>query len=242
VILALDVSGSMEAADLYPSRMEAAKAAGREFVAREPSGIQIGVVSFSDYATLVQAPTRDHTLVLKAINLLHPENSTAIGMGLLTSLEALSQSHHPVPSAKGDAQVAATSPHDQAVATIVLLTDGENTFGPAPLEIARQAAQRGVRIITVGLDSPQGTFIRLGGYSFHTSLNEATLKEIASITSGNYYNALTETDLSEIYRKLSTHAALQPQKVELTAAFAGVAALLSVTALFLSLLWSNRLP
>jgi Ca-activated chloride channel family protein len=129
-----------------------------------------------------------------------------------------------------------------ASAIIVLLTDGENNQGPDPQEVAQAAADRGVRVYTVGIGSAEGTIIRIQGRSIRTRLDEPTLKSIAQITDANYYNASNETDLRAIYENLSTHLVLKTEKTEITAIFTGAAVLLSLIGGMLSLLWFNRLP
>ena len=252
VILTMDVSGSMMADDLKPSRMEAAKAAARAFVDKQPPGVLIGVVSFSDNASIVQAPTDDKTAVLAAINRLQPQRATAIGRGLLTSLDAI--------FAGGDAEAALAprlppgveptpTPSPTPVpkgtyepAIIVLLTDGENNQFPAPMQIINQVVDRGIRVYTVGIGSVQGTILHIQGRSVRVRLDETTLKQIADATDGQYYNASNANDLRAIYENLSTHLVMRAQKQEITFALTSVAALLSLIAGFLSLLWFNRLP
>jgi Ca-activated chloride channel homolog len=248
VILTIDVSGSMAADDLKPNRMEAAKAAARAFVQRQPSSVQIAVVSFSDNAFMVQAPTNDQDAVIAAINRLSPQRGTAIGRGIQVSLNAISdnpsgdtagrnsQNGQPLPSPT-------PMPKGQyAPAVMVLLTDGENNQFPDPLEVAQTASDRGVRIYTVGVGSAEGTILHIGGRSIRTRLDEDTLKQIAQATDGTYYNASNEQDLRKIYENLDTHLVLKTEKTEITAIFTGAGILLSLVASTLSLLWFSRLP
>jgi Ca-activated chloride channel homolog len=256
VILTFDVSGSMMADDLKPTRMEAAKAAARAFVDKEPAGVLIGVVSFSDNASIVQSPTEDKAAVLAAINRLQPQRATAIGKGLLTSIEAI--------DAPGNEEAAAFAPRFQRgappitptptptptpvpqgqyeAAIIVLLSDGENNVNPPPLQVVDQLVNRGFRVYTVGVGTAEGTILHVQGRSVRVRLDETTLKEIASQTDGQYYNASNETDLRAIYENLSTKLVLRSEKQEVTAFLTGFAAILSLFAGFLSLLWFNRLP
>jgi Ca-activated chloride channel homolog len=245
VILTIDVSGSMQADDLKPSRMEAAKAAARAFVARQPQGIQIGVVSFSDNAFMVQAPTTNQDAVIASINRLSPQRGTAIGRGILTSLNAIAeQAGGDAPSSNGS-PLPTPTPMPAGVyapAIIVLLTDGENNQWPDPLDVAPTAVQRGVRIYTVGVGSAEGSVIHIGGRSIRTRLDEDTLRRISGMTNGNYYNASNEADLRAIYENLDTHLILKTEQTEITALFTGVGILFSIFAGTLSLLWFNRLP
>ncbi len=248
VILTIDVSGSMLADDLQPNRMEAAKLAARTFVERQPQGVRIGVVSYSDNAAIVQAPTTDRDPVLGAINRLNPQRGTAIGRGLLTSLDAIFENTHldvgPTPLAR---QTPLPTPTplprgEYAPAIIVLMTDGENNQGPEPVDVAKEAVQRGVRVYTVGVGSPEGTILRIQGRAVRTRLDETTLKRVAEMTDGVYYNAANENDLRAIYENLGTHTVMRTEKTEISAIFTGVAIIISLTAGLLSLLWFNRLP
>lgn len=247
VILTMDVSGSMRAQDLKPDRLEAAKVAARTFIEKQPSGVRIGVVSFSDNAFLVQAPTNDKAAILAAVNRLTPQRGTAIGSALLTSLNAIFEDANAEggpPNSTTDPTPTPT-PLPQGVyepAIIVLLTDGESNRGPRPLDIVNQLAARGVRVYTIGVGTTEGTVLNTGGRSMRVRLDEATLKAVAESTNGAYYNASTEKDLKAIYSNLSTHLVFTKQQTEITAAFTGIAVALSLIAGVLSLLWFNRLP
>ncbi len=250
VILTIDTSGSMAADDLKPSRMEAAKAAARAFVERQPPGVQIGVVSFSDNAFMVQAPTTNQDAVIAAINRPMPQRGTAIGRGILTSLSAIAEGSGEAPpnlNSNDPFQPARPTPTPMpkgmhAPAIIVLLTDGENNQWPDPLDSAQNAVDRGVRIYTVGVGSAAGTILHIGGRSILTRLDEYTLREIARLTDGNYYNASNEQDLRKIYESLDTTMVLKTEKTEITAFFTGAGILVFLAAVTLSVLWLNRLP
>lgn len=249
LILAFDVSGSMHADDLQPTRMEAAKVAARAFVERQPSSILIGVVAFSDSAFSIQVPTRDVTLVLAAIDRLAPERGTSLGQGIITSLTAI---------AAADADPAAgyysnRSPEPTplptpvpdgtyAPAAIVLLTDGENNQSPDPLEAAKAAAERGVRIYTVGIGSTAGSTIEVEGFKVHSRLDEQLLQQISDITSGAYYAAEGSDELNAIYDSIDTRLVIRPEAMEVTSLFAGAGVLVLLIGGIASLLWLGRLP
>ncbi len=127
-------------------------------------------------------------------------------------------------------------------ASIILLTDGQNNQFPPPLSIIDQAIDRGVRVYTIGLGSPQGTIITLEGRAIRTALDETTLKQISEATDAEYFNASNENDLKKVYESLTTQLVLRTEKTEITALFTALAAALSVVASALSLLWFNRLP
>ena len=251
VILTLDVSGSMRANDLKPSRIDAAKAAARAFVEEQPRNVRIGVVSFSNGAALVQAPTTDREAVLAAIDRLTLQRSTAIGSGILTSLDAIFEAPGAKPTPLSRDPLVLPEPTaiptplprgTAAPAAIVLLSDGQSNAGPNPLQAAKQAANRGVRVYTVGVGRPEGTVQNFEGRSIRVRLDEATLRSIAEETDASYFNAETETNLREIYQTLGTQLVFKAEQTELTAGFTGVATVLLLIAGTLSLLWFNRLP
>jgi len=247
VILTMDVSGSMRADDLKPSRIEAAKSAARSFVEKQPSGVRIGIVSFSDNAFLVQAPTDDKAAIMAAINRLTPLRGTAIGRALLTSVDAIFEEANaeggPLNTASDPTPTPTPVPQGMyEPAIIVLLTDGESNQGPRPLDVIDQVAARGVRVYTVGVGTAEGTVLHIQGRSIRTRLDEETLKRVASATEGAYYSATNEKELVAIYDSLSTHLVFKKEQTEITAIFTGVAVVLSLMGGFLSLLWFNRLP
>ncbi|MCX6030298.1 MAG: VWA domain-containing protein [Chloroflexi bacterium] len=247
VILTMDASGSMRADDLKPSRLDAAKSAALAFIEKQPQGVKIGVVSFSDSAFLVQAPTSEKEEVVAAVNRLTTQRGTAIGSALLTSLEAIFEDAE----IEGGAPISSTVPTPTPTplpkgvyepAIIVLLSDGESNRGPRPLDVVEQVAARGIRVYTIGVGSVAGVVLRNQGRSMRVRLDEATLKAVATATDGEYFNASTEKDLHSIYENLSTHLVFKKQQTEITALFTGAAVVLLLIAGTLSLLWFNRLP
>jgi Ca-activated chloride channel family protein len=249
VVLTFDVSASMSATDLPPTRMEAAKAAAKDFVAREPASVSIGVVAFSDSGVSVQTPTNDQASVLAAIDRLAPQKGTSVAHGILASLNVIAvaeagpwvdyyTSGTPAPT-ETPTPVPAGS---HAPAVIVLLTDGENNESPDPGAAAQTAADRGVRIYTVGIGSAAGTDVNLNGFLVHTQLDEAALQQISQVTGGTYYGATDAQQLRAIYDNLDTQMFLQPEMTELTAIFAGVGGLMLLAAAMTSLLWLGRFP
>lgn len=234
VIVTLDVSASMWATDLFPSRMEAAKQAAQLFVDGLPAKMRVGVVSFSETSYLNTAPTTNREQIRKAIGRLEPRSGTAIGNGIMTSLDALY-------GASGGA-LPQVSPGEFAPGVIILLTDGENTDGPLPIEVIGQAAARGVRVYTIGVGSPESTTVRAGAATIQARLDEDMLKELARVTGAKYYNAATENDLREVYQKLTTQLVTRSQPRDISFIFVSGALILGVCALLFSMIWSNRLP
>lgn len=242
VILAFDVSNSMIADDLEPSRMEAAKSAARTFVENQPPTIQIGVVAFSDGGLIIQPPTNSQADVLAAIDRLSPEGGTSLGQGIFTSLNAIAG--EPIvleeEALEGDVQSPDIGYFGSAV--IVLLSDGENTVQPDPLDVAQLAADAGVRIFPIGIGSPEGTVIEIEGFSVATVLDEALLQEIAGTTSGTYFYAEDEADLQEIYDNIDLELTIKGDKMEVTGIVAGISLLLLLVGGALSMLWLGRVP
>lgn len=234
VIVTMDVSGSMWATDMYPSRMEASKAAAQLFVDQLPPKMRVGVVSFSETSYLNQVPTTNRDLVRKAITKLSPRTGTAIGHGLNMSMEA-------VYSGMGG-ELPVLKRGEYASAVIILLTDGENTDGPTPFEVVGQAIDRGVRIYTIGVGSPESSTLRVGSAPIQARLDESTLKELARLTDAKYYNASTEKDLRAVYQNLTSQLVTRSQPRDISFMFVTAAFLLGVCALAFSVIWSNRLP
>jgi Ca-activated chloride channel homolog len=246
VILAFDVSGSMAATDLDPTRMQAAKTAALAFVERQPPTVQIGVVAFSDSGFAVQPPTNDAEAIFNAINRLSPERGTSLASGIAASLTALAADRGESFSVSGEVTPAPT-PTDvprgyYQPAVIVLLTDGENTVAPDPLAAAQIAANQGVRIYTVGIGSEAGADLNIEGFIVHSQLDQSMLEQISKITGGTYYNAQSTEDLKNIYQNLIPQFVIKPQEVEITSLLAGAGIVLLLIGGALSLMWFGRLP
>jgi Ca-activated chloride channel family protein len=248
IILAFDVSGSMAADDLEPTRIEAAKAAARRFVERQPSTVRVGVVSFSDGGFATQPPTNDQAAILAAINRLTLQRGTALARGIeavLNVIEADGNEELTLATGLTETLVASPTPVPKGTykpAVIVLLTDGENNQTPDPLEAAQVAADRGVRIYSIGIGSAEGATLQIEGFSVRSRLDEATLRQIAEVTGGTYYGAENEDELRTIYDQLNPELVLRPQETEVTALFAGAVILVLMIGGLLSLLWLGRVP
>ena len=241
VILAFDVSNSMAATDLAPTRMDAAKAAARTFVGKQPSTIKIGVVAFSDGGFVTQRPTDVRSDVLAAIDRLKPQGATSLGKGVFTALNAIAGK----PIVLDDQ--AATGNFDNvdigyySSAAIVLLSDGENTSSPDPLEVAKLASAAGVRIFPIGIGSSDGTVVSIDGFNVATALDDTMLTNIASVTDGTYFHAADTASLNTIYGKIDLHFASEAKLTEITGAVAGISTLLLCLGAALSLMWFGRL-
>lgn len=249
VMLTFDVSGSMAATDFEPTRMEAAKAAARQFVENQPSGVSIGVVVFSDGGISVQPPTDNREETFDTINRLVPRRGTSVGNGILVALNtiAVDAGDPPILTTDNFATDPAVTPVPAPQgwypsAVIVLLTDGENNQEPDPLMAADLAADLGVRVYTVGIGSPEGTTIEVDGFTVHTRLDEQILQYIAVSTGGVYYNAADEEQLRRIYDDLEPKLSIKPEDIEMTSVFAGLGMLVFLIGGMLSLLWFGHVP
>jgi Ca-activated chloride channel family protein len=269
IVLAMDVSRSMEAGDVQPSRIAAAEQAAHNFVGELPSSVRLGIVSFAATATVVQSPTDNRQDMLDAIDRFQLQRGTATGSGLIMALSLLFPDDRedlqamllndpwsrfgfgPTTGALGSAAAAeaarkreqerpAVEPGSYTNGAIILLTDGRRTMGPDPIDIARMAARRGVRVYTVGFGTRDGGMIGGEGLSYWMQIDEPTLRAVAKITGGEYYAASSANDLKQIYRKLSSRIALERKNTELGGLFAAVSAALLALACVLSMLWFRR--
>jgi Ca-activated chloride channel homolog len=247
IMLAIDVSLSMRASDVQPTRLDAAQAAARDFVRDPPGDVSIGIVSFAGTAAVVQQPTRNPEDLIAAIDRLQLDRHTAIGSGIIVALAALFpkegiEVESFAPGARPRPKdLRPVKPGSNRNAAIILLTDGRRTIGPDPLEAARLAAEHGVRVYTVGFGNAQGGPVAFEGYSIYMMFDEATLKSIAEITEAEYFNATTGAELKKIYDSLTAKFVLQREETELTAFFAAAAAMLLIAAAGLASAWFGRL-
>lgn len=257
VILAIDTSISMRASDFKPSRLQAAQRASRNFVQQKPVGTRIGIVSFAGSASLLLPPTPDQGEILNTLDALHLAPRTAVGSGILVSLEAIFpelkfnlMASHPLRdearalnqgSSDSLRLVKPSEPGSYTQAAIVLLSDGQTNTGPDPIEAAQIAAEHGVRIFTVGIGTVDGEVQVSDNYSFHASLDEDALKEIAKITRADYFYADTSDELAKIYNLLNAKVSGEKQQTEVTALICAIAAAFALLGGFFSILWFNRI-
>jgi len=253
IVLAMDVSGSMRATDVLPDRFTASKAAAKAFVAELPRTVRIAVVQFAGTAAVVQAPTLSRDDVVAAIDRFQLQRGTAIGSGIVLSLATLfpdagidlsqitgQRAMPPAPGDKPKAEFTPVAPGSYGSAAIILLTDGQRTTGPDPVEAAKMAADRGVRVYTVGVGTKEGETIGFEGWSMRVRLDEETLKSIANMTRADYFYAGTAADLKTVYQGLSTRLIVEKKETEISALFAALGALLVVLAAGLSVWWFGR--
>lgn len=249
VMLTFDVSGSMAAEDLKPTRMEAAKAAAREFVDKQPTGISIGVVVFSDGGISVQPPTDNREETLATIDRLVPRRGTSVGNGILVALNtiAVDAGDPPILNTSDLSEDPAVTPIEAPQgwypsSVVVLFTDGENNQEPDPAMAAELAADLGVRVYTVGIGTAAGADIEVEDMTVHTALDEPMLQFIALETGGVYYNAGDEEQLRRIYSDIEPKLSIKPEEIEMTSVFAGLGMIIFLVGGLLSLLWFGHVP
>jgi len=236
VVLSIDVSRSMLAEDVRPNRLEATKVAAVDFVRTLPRNARVGLVSFSSYATLLAAPTTEHERVIQAIQALQAEFATAIGDGLLEAVWALPGRTRPAWP-----QTAPPPPSSRLPpGVVVLMSDGQSNRGVTPAEAARVARDQQVKVYTVGVGTPEGTFLNIGGRPIWVRLDEDTLKEVAAITEGAYFHASSAHELRRVYRSLGRTIGWERKPTEVSSVVAAAGAVLLVSSVALSVLWLHR--
>lgn len=263
IILAMDVSRSMCSTDISPSRLVAAKNAAAGFIQRQDATTRMGVVAFAGFGQLVQAPTSDTEALLEAVASLTTGRRTAIGSSILTSIDAIAEIDPNVAPAETEfrpgVSVTPVAPGAYVPDIIVLLTDGANNVGPEPVDAAQQAADRGVRVYTIGFgteagagfdpecapefvgrEPPGGQFGGGGappGGGFRRGIDEDTLKQVAAMTGGTYQPAESADQLNEVFKSLPTYLISKSEVTELSVAFVALGALLTILAIWLSQRW-----
>ena len=259
IILAMDVSGSMRATDVEPDRLTAAQNAAKAFIKELPRHVRVGVVAFAGTAQLAQLPTQSHDDLLKAIDSFQLQRGTATGNGIMVALATLFPDAGIDIAALGGRQAMRVLPMDQVTrpepeqktftpvapgsyrsAAIIMLTDGQRTTGVDPMEAAQWAADRGVRVYTVGVGTVQGEVIGFEGWSMRVRLDEDTLKAVALRTNAEYFHAATAQDLRKVYETLSSRISVETKETEVTALLALAGAALMLLAGALSVWWFGR--
>jgi Ca-activated chloride channel homolog len=251
VIIAVDTSASMTATDLTPTRMDAAKAAAKAFVARQPPSVRLGVVAFSGSGLVTQEVTDDRTAVVAAIDRLRADGGTSLGRGMQTALGAivgkpvLVDAPDAASVGGGASSAGGVEPQGPDLgyhgsAAVVLFTDGENTDQPDPMDVADIASSAGVKVYPVGLGSPQGTVLQIDGFSLATALDEPLLQQIAAKTDGRYIPGTDAQALAGISDAVDLQWTVETRFIEVTGLLAAGAALLVLVSVGLSLAWFGR--
>ncbi len=209
VVLAIDSSLSMQAVDVKPTRLDAAKQAAIEFVKQLPDKYNVSVVSFAGTASILIPPTLDHNTVENAINGIKLAESTAVGEAITTSLRAISQA----PKGKDE--------KDPAPGAIVLLSDGTNTAGRAPTQAAAAAKAAKVPIYTIGYGTENG-YVDLDGKREPVPVDHDLMQRLAKDTGGEYFRAATADQLKKVYENIGSKVGYEQSTVEITSYFAGL--------------------
>lgn len=261
IILALDVSRSMCSTDIPPNRLLAAEAAALKFVESQKASTRIGIVAFAGFAELITTPTTDPEILADAIESLTTGRRTAIGSGILEAIDAIAEIDGTVaPSTRDLAPADQPTPVPRgayAPSIIVLLTDGASNAGPLPTDAAQQAADRGIRVYTIGFGTEAGGAMQCGpqsggydlyggnfgsnfgggGGGFRRGIDEDTLKEVSAITGAEYYAAESADELQEVFQNLPTSLITRHEVTEISVLFAALGALLAVLAIALAMVW-----
>lgn len=250
IILALDVSRGMCSTDIQPTRIQALEATVLQFIAAQSATTKIGVVAFSDFAELIQPPTNDKTALYEAIKNLMTGWKRAIGDGIYESLDVIAREEGP--NLSGSPASTPTRPSGYAPAVIILVTNGVNNIGRSPLDAARLAAERGIRIYTVGLSSPSGPVDTscqssdpsgFGGEFQHSAaepsgVDAKTLKQIAALTGAKYFPASGLSGLKNVFQDAQLQKILVSENFEVTFAFVALGALFAMISFSMALFWS----
>jgi Ca-activated chloride channel homolog len=233
IVLVIDVSGSMQADDVEPTRLEAAQRVVREFLQGLPPRFQVGVVAFSETAEVAAPATEDRQLAIDAIDYLYPQRGTAIGDGIARGVEVARAAE---PGSTGVDRPAA----------ILMLSDGSQTEGILlPLEGAARAKSFKIPVYTIALGTPEGvvTFNRFGGTRIiPVPPDKGTLRQIASTTGGRFYEAESIGDLREAYGKMGSLVSKVERKQEVTFAFLASGLVLLLAAAAVAAVTFPRLP
>jgi Ca-activated chloride channel homolog len=258
IILAMDVSGSMRATDVQPNRLVAAQNAAKAFLQELPRHVKVGIVAFAGSAQVAQLPTVNREDLVTAIDRFQLQRATATGNAIVISLatlfpdagielESLQTGRERQRGTSIDAdkkpkkEFTPVAPGSYPSAAIIMLTDGQRTTGVDPLEAAKMAADRGIRVYTVGIGTVDGETIGFEGWSMRVRLDEETLKSIANKTSAEYFYAGTAADLKKVYETLSSKLTVEKKETEISALLAMIAAALAIVSAGLSMFWFNRI-
>jgi Ca-activated chloride channel homolog len=234
IVLALDISGSMQATDIAPSRLQAAIAAAKDFVDDAPDAYKIGIVTFDTTGHTIATPTTDHVALEAALDQVKTSTDTAAGEGLATALDVVEA------ATGGSAAGSSSSSGDKPYSAVVLLADGDSTVGRPLAEVAQQAKDANVPVSTIAYGTDAGK-VEINGRSVAVPVDEQALAEVADATGGTAYTAASASELKAIYNQIGTRVGTTEEQVELTLPLAAIAAALLAGALLASAAWSPRL-
>jgi len=239
VVLAFDISNSMSADDVTPSRLAAAKAVAIAFVEEQPDSVDVGVLVFGEQALLTQAPTDDHSAALAAIRRPSASGGTSLGQAILVALGTITGKPVSLPS--DDTSATTDDLGYWPSATIVIFSDGQQTGGPDAEAAAELAAAAGVRVHTVGVGTARGDTVEVDGYQLATALDEGLLTTVAQTSGGTYHPVGSADTLADATESIDLRLTAAKEPVELTGPFAGAALLLLTLGGLLGILWHGRI-
>lgn len=238
VFVAIDTSTSMEATDVEPSRIEAAKGAATGFIEGLPAEFNVGLVTFSGSARVVATPTTDHGSVAAAVEGLDLSASTAIGEAVFSSLDGIRAFGESLRSADADA----ADPAEAPPARIVLMSDGTNTAGRTPTEAATAATEAGVPVSTIAYGTAEGTITAPDGREIAVPVDTDQLRTLAESTGGTAYTAASGDELEQVYEDIGSSVGWRTERQDVSAWFIGAGLLAALAAAGASLAWFSRLP
>jgi Ca-activated chloride channel homolog len=247
VIMVIDVSGSMNATDVFPTRMDSARSAAASFVDMVPEQFRIGVVTFSNTAQTLSPPTTDRDVVRAGLNSMQARGGTAMGDAIELALRLTELDAEPgMPPQQGEPQQEADSDAEPPPRVVLLLSDGYNTAGRSPVDVAAEAQREDVTIFTVALGTQEGT-VELPGPGGVPRIipvppDEATLERIATMTNGSFFTAPSDNDLQEVYAELGSQIGYDSEHQEITVVFSAAGAVLMMLGALLSMLWFRTFP
>jgi Ca-activated chloride channel homolog len=228
VMLAIDVSLSMQATDVPPTRIEAAKQAARDFVKQLPASYNLGLLTFAKTANVKVSPTKDRAPVLSEIDVLQLAEATATGEAVFSGLDAIRSV--PTDGANG-----------LPPARIVLLSDGYRTYGRSIEDAAAAALAANIPVSTIAFGTDEGV-VRINGQTQRVPVDRLSLQKLAETTKGHFYEAASVEELKKVYQDMGSSIGYRTKPREITQWYVGAALVLALAAGALSLLWTSRLP
>jgi Ca-activated chloride channel family protein len=235
VMLAIDVSRSMTATDVSPSRMASAIAAAKDFIAGIPAGFRVGLVAFDDEARILATPTLEHQVVVDALDRLQPGRGTAAGDAIEASLDAIATVLDP----NATADAAGSDPEQDFAATIVLLSDGATTSGQDPIAAAHDAADAGVPVTTIAYGTDRGT-VEIEGEIVPVPADPGAMQDIADATDGTSFEAASASELKQVYDDIQGRVGFTTEQREIILWFVTAGLIALMLALAASMLWTGR--
>lgn len=234
VMLVIDVSRSMTAVDVEPSRLESATDAAKDFIEGMPAGFRVGLVAFDEVARTLATPTLEHRTVIAAVDRLEIGRGTAAGEGIYAALESIE-------AVLGDSEdvAEASETEDDFAATIILLSDGDTTAGRPVEDAAEDAAAAGVPVTTIAYGTDEGV-VEIEGQLIPVPADPVAMREVAEATEGQFFEAASAAELASVYEDIQTRVGVTTEQRDVVLWFVSAAFVLVLLALAASMLWSGR--